>query len=100
MTERGVTNPFRTSDCSVAKFIPGAAGLRVCNTYHGPMRCFVACRVAGVSSSVQRGHGLPRSALIEPQNGQTCCGKGGGVVAVAAAADRALASCGELEVVR
>jgi hypothetical protein len=45
--------------------------LRVCKTYHGPIRTFVADRVLGVSSSVHRGHGRPGLLLIDPQNGQT-----------------------------
>ncbi len=45
--------------------------MRVCKTYHGPMRVLVALRVAAEFSIVQRGH-IPCSlSLTEPQNGQT-----------------------------
>src|SRR5215207_512622 len=71
-TERGVTWPLLTSASSVENFIPGAAGLRACKTYHGPMRAFVACRVAAVSSIVQREHGSFEPLFCVPQNGQTC----------------------------
>src|SRR5688572_13864936 len=57
---------------SVSNRIPGAAGLRVWSTYHGPMRDLVALRAAGVFSIVQRGHGPPTTPFTEPQNGQTC----------------------------
>jgi hypothetical protein len=53
----------------------------------------VACRVTGVSSSVQRGQGLPASVLTEPQNGQMCWIAGD-------AAGRVVDSVGPFEAVR
>ena len=35
-----MTWPLETSDKSVAHFMPGADGFRVCKTYHGPIRAF------------------------------------------------------------
>src|SRR5688572_13680780 len=57
--------------------MPGAHGLRICRTCHGPMRALVALRVVGVSASVQRGQGAVASkssviSRVRPQNGQTC----------------------------
>ena len=48
-------------------FIPGAGGLRRCNTYHGPMRDLVAFRPAGVFSNEQLGQGPAGDSLIAPQ---------------------------------
>ena len=46
MIDRGVMRPFSTSDISVAQFMPGADGLRACQTNQGPILFRVAVRVA------------------------------------------------------
>src|SRR4051812_23782517 len=56
---------------SVSHVMPGAAGLRVCRTYQGPMRVLVAFRVAEEFSIVQRGQVPCSLSFTEPQNGQT-----------------------------
>src|SRR5881275_1962106 len=69
--DRGFTRPLRMKPMSVSQVIPGAAGLRVCSTYHGPMRVLVAFRVAAEFSIVQRGQVPCSLSFTEPQNGQT-----------------------------
>jgi hypothetical protein len=56
---------------STSNFIPGAAGLRDCMTYHGPMRPRVTRRVCGVFIIVHLPHGSIAESFNVPQNGQT-----------------------------
>jgi len=54
---------------NVAKFIPGAAGLRCCNTCHGPrMRARVAWRLGGGvlhAAALARGIGINANRAAE-----------------------------------
>ena len=70
-TLRRVTCPFFASSRSVSSFMPGADGLRLCSTNHGPSRSAVAARVVGVSRIVHFGQASAGSARLAPQNGQT-----------------------------
>src|ERR1700683_2750433 len=69
--ECGLTRPLCTKVSSVSYFIPGAAGLRFCRTYHGPMRALVALRPAGLFSIVHCGQFPSATSFTKPQYGQT-----------------------------
>ena len=63
-----LTEAGHTILAEARKLTMGADGLRACSTNQGPIRCFVADRVAWLSSNVHRGHGWAGSA--RPRHGE------------------------------